>query len=989
MHHLLLFLKRISELKKMSSIRNLIYFVIFIASLTAQKKYFQQHVSYEIDVKLNDQEHTLSAFEKVEYTNNSSDTLEYIWFHIWPNAYKNDSTAFAKQLLRLGSTRFHYSKHNERGYIDSLDFSVDGISASWEYHSDWIDVVKVLLPSSLYPGRSTIIETPFFVKLPKIFSRLGHTGKHYEITQWYPKPAVYDKDGWHPMPYLNMGEFYSEFGSFDVTISLPKEYRVMATGDLFNSGKELQWLDSLARIGDSLLSLDNKQFKKKIKLLKKNKKTNLEKDGKKIESDNPSEFKTIQFKQDNVHDFAWFADPNWIVNKGELWLDKSQRKVTLWSMYLPKNAKLWKRSIEYLHDSGYWYSKFYGDYPYNHLTAVDGDMSAGGGMEYPNITVISRSVSEDLLEFVIMHEVGHNWFYGILGNNEREFTWMDEGLNQYSNIRYWEKKYKENDYQIIIQDFLQNKLGIGEEIDIHFFHYLGFAGSGKNKDAQPLNISADENFNMNNYSQNYNRPAVMLRFLQHYIGEEKMDTIMQQFYKEWKFRHPSPDDFRYYFDFYLDEDLDWFFDNVFFSTKSIDFSIKKLKNRFMVQNLGDFNAPYEIAYYNEDGDQLKRNWCRQDKEYKYYEIPDNCFYAVIDPDQMMPDIVRTNNSTNRKLKINFIFDKPSYYQTDVNVFPWIFSYNKYNGFTPGFSAWYGLLPGYGNNSAAGFIAYDFNNKEPVGSIRYILQNEYFDLFHKQRWTLNLSKIEGHKGANFGFDGLIKKSLTKSPRSFLKADIFYHELLESAFDQRFYDEGKYLVGEFSFTKKWNKNIINEYSLGIDGEMGRGFLKGRVFGEYKLQMTKKIKTTGFLSIDAFIVDKLVPKQYKNFIFGSIDPNFTKLVLNRTPQNNDLKVLKNTFHGIGIRGIDPMYPDLSTVKPFWQLKIDQSIPNIPGKIFMDVAQSFDKKISDDYYFSTGLLLGPIIIPIYQSWGNENYPSNLNWIGRRVRVRLPTINF
>ena len=111
-------------------------------------------------------------------------------------------------------------------------------------------------------------------------------------------------------------------------------------------------------------------------------------------------------------------------------------------MYLPKNAKIWKRSIEYLHDSGYWYSQFYGDYPYNHITAVDGDMSAGGGMEYPNITVISRSGSEDLLEYVIMHEVGHNWFYGILGNNERDFTWMDEGLNEYSNIRYWEKSTK-------------------------------------------------------------------------------------------------------------------------------------------------------------------------------------------------------------------------------------------------------------------------------------------------------------------------------------------------------------------------------------------------------------------------------------------------------------------------------------------------------------------------------------------------------------------
>ena len=156
-----------------------------------------------------------------------------------------------------------------------------------------------------------------------------------------------------------------------------------------------------------------------------------------------------------------------------------------------------------------------------------------------------------------------------------------------------------------------------------------------------------------------------------------------------------------------------------------------------------------------------------------------------------------------------------------------------------------------------------------------------------------------------------------------------------------------------------------------------------------MTKKIKTTGFISIDAFIMDKIVPKQYENFIFGSTDPNFTKLVLNRTPQNNDLKVLENTFHGIGIRGIDPRCPELSTVKPFFQFKIDQSVPFVPGEIFLDVAKLFDKNISDSNYLSAGFVFGPIIIPVYQSWGNDNYPKNLNWLGERVRVRLPTINF
>ena len=212
----------------------------------------------------------------------------------------------------------------------------------------------------------------------------------------------------------------------------------MATGDIINGDEEYRWLDSLAEKGDALNKLSDKEFDKAIKAItkkkKKNKKKNIE-----FQSLGKRPNKTVHFRQDRVHDFAWFADPNWIVQKGELEFEKSNKKITLWSMYLPKNAKMWRSSIEYLHDSGYWYSQFFGEYPYNHITAVDGDMSAGGGMEYPNITVISRDNTKDLLEYVIMHEVGHNWLYGILGSNERDYPWMDEGLNEWSNIRYWEK----------------------------------------------------------------------------------------------------------------------------------------------------------------------------------------------------------------------------------------------------------------------------------------------------------------------------------------------------------------------------------------------------------------------------------------------------------------------------------------------------------------------------------------------------------------------
>ncbi|SVC09595.1 uncharacterized protein METZ01_LOCUS262449, partial [marine metagenome] len=250
--------------------------LINISLLFGAKDYFQQHVAYTIEVTLDDSAHTLHANEKIIYTNNSPDTLQFIWFHLWPNAYKNTETAFAKQGERFLSTRFLFSDEEDRGYIDSLDFSVDGVDAKWDYHSEWIDVAKVELPVKLAPGGQTVIETPFFVKLPEVFSRLGHTGKHYEITQWYPKPAVYDHLGWHPMPYLDMGEFYSEFGSFDVKITLPENYRIMATGDLIDGEEEYAWLDSLVTEGDSLYSLDKKAFKKAIRELQmgKNKKGN-------------------------------------------------------------------------------------------------------------------------------------------------------------------------------------------------------------------------------------------------------------------------------------------------------------------------------------------------------------------------------------------------------------------------------------------------------------------------------------------------------------------------------------------------------------------------------------------------------------------------------------------------------------------------------------------------------------------------------------------
>ncbi|HMR91223.1 MAG TPA: M1 family peptidase, partial [Chitinophagaceae bacterium] len=203
--------------------------------------YWQQQVDYTIDVSLNDKEHTLDGFAKIIYTNHSPDTLRFIWFHIWPNAYKNDRTAFSDQLLENGDTRFYFSEKEKKGYINRLAFEANGTVAATEDHPQHIDIIKVLLPAPLAPGDKAVITTPFHVKLPYNFSRGGHIGESYQITQWYPKPAVYDKDGWQPMPYLEQGEFYSEFGNYDVSITLPANYVVAATGILQDEA-EAAWL---------------------------------------------------------------------------------------------------------------------------------------------------------------------------------------------------------------------------------------------------------------------------------------------------------------------------------------------------------------------------------------------------------------------------------------------------------------------------------------------------------------------------------------------------------------------------------------------------------------------------------------------------------------------------------------------------------------------------------------------------------------------------
>lgn len=494
-------------------------FLILVACFSFHQgisQYWQQKVSYVIDVTLDDKEKTLDAFEKITYKNQSPDTLSYIWFHLWPNAYKNDKTAFSDQLLGNGNTKFYFSDKEQKGYINRLDFKVNGVSARTEDHPEHIDIIKLFLPQPLAPGKEITISTPFHVKLPFNFSRGGYDGQTFQVSQWYPKPAVYDRNGWHPMPYLDQGEFYSEFGSYDVRITVPGDYVVAATGNLQNK-EEQEWLTTRKGVATAI---QTRASHPKTKTIVANKVKPVVKKPNVFPAEQVKN-KTLHYLQDNVHDFAWFANKNFIVDHDTCQL-ASGRSIKVFTYYTTAEKQTWDSSTSYAKDAIHFYSHEVGEYPYDVVSVVQGPQSFGGGMEYPTITIISPMPSAKDLDITIAHEIGHNWFYGILASNERDHPWMDEGINS-----FYEKKYTETKYGPSSQE---------EEL---FFQTKALRHTD-----QPIETRSQQ-FSESNYGLvAYHKTAEWMAFLEEKLGKDVFRKTMQDYFTNWQFRHPQPSDFR-------------------------------------------------------------------------------------------------------------------------------------------------------------------------------------------------------------------------------------------------------------------------------------------------------------------------------------------------------------------------------------------------------------------------------------------------------------
>ena len=1004
--------------KKIKRLAFCLALFFYINNVIAQRNYFQQEVNYQISVKLNDNNHSLTAFEKIKYINNSDQKLEFIYFHLWPNAYKNKKTALSKQFLNQNKTAFYFAKDSELGFIDSLNFKVNNQSIKWEYDKLNPDICKLILNTALLPKDSIEISTPFFVKIPSAkFSRLGHSEQAYFITQWYPKPAVFDNEGWHPMPYLDQGEFYSEFGSFEVNITLPENYLLCATGNRVNAEAELDFLnskiiESQEKLKNIIPSETNMNFP--VSALK---------------------FKTITFKQNQIHDFAWFADKRFLVLKGEVVLPISKKTIDTWAYFTPKNANKWVKSINYINAATLFYSNNVAEYPYQHITAVDGTIMAGGGMEYPNITVIGDVTTDLDLDVVIAHEIGHNWFYGILGSNERDHPFLDEGINSFYEMQYVREKYPEKKLtEYINRDSSFKLLGLNK---VPYWKEKEFAYlmSLKWHTDQSLDLTSEQ-FTVFNYgSIVYSKTPVVLDYLMSYLGKEKFDKAIKYYYEQFKFKHPSPKDFLNCMSLSSGFNLTDFDANLFKSTNHIDYKIKrvnKTKNgdfSITIKNKSNNILPFNLSGFK-NNNLIDIKWIDGFKKTKTFYFPPLDFdYFKIDGFDQMPDINRKNNIVNahglfkkfKPLQLSFISHFENSTKTQIHYLP-LLGANYYNGFMVGLGIHnynfyqnrfdFAIAPMYAFNSKslAGFTEFNFNCYKILGAqqISIGLKTKSFAYNYFNTKNLNQENNTSYQNLYLNYYKIspyIQIELKKiNPTSLIKQIINYtnNNLFIDSLNQEsltnYSLSGPLKKTNYSFVNQLNYNLnnihaIHPFNLNLNLQHTSTLLKLSLTLNYNIKINQKNVINIRWFAGKFFAGNNSERNYYAFRSTGFNGNQDYLFENQF-------IARNETSGFGFSQLAEKDGNLKIWTPLgqskqWLTAINLKSPKLlklPIKIFADIVFCDQKELNrDSFLWDTGLNVSIIkdIIDIYIPLAFNNdiksilEKNNINFFNR-IRFTL-----
>ncbi len=559
--------------------------------------YWQQDVHYTIDAAINDEKDEITGSETLEYFNNSPDELNTVYFHLYQNAFQPGSYAHALELVNNQETTFGKYEANKMGTL------IDEFKIAGEVVEYTIDntILIAKLKTPIKPNSSVIFSIKFRTywdngSMRRRFKTFKSDGdyKHFDGVHWYPRICVYDrKFGWETDQHLGK-EFYGDYGVYDVKLNFPSNYVVEATGAIQNENEVLP-TELRKAIDISNYSEVVKDAMGRMQIKPTKYQYTIKKEG----------TKTWIYHAENVHDFAFTADPTYRIGE-VVW-----NGIRCIALAQEKNAPEWRPTAQFVADVVKVYSTDIGMYGYPKIVAAD----ARDGMEYPMLTLDGGNWPGH--QYVIAHEIGHNWFFGMIGNNETYRAMLDEGFTQF--LTSWSIK-KINGISMHANQYDENSV------------YNGYLNDAINKNDVQLNTHSDD-FNSaighgGGYRHVYYKTATMLYNLQYVLGDELFLKAMQHYFNQWKFAHPYPDDFRQSIIDYTHIDLNWFFDQWMETTKSIDYEIKKIKK---INRTNDGKYRYAITFSRNGDMQMPIDFTVTDKLNKKYNylIP-NTYFAKTD-----------------------------------------------------------------------------------------------------------------------------------------------------------------------------------------------------------------------------------------------------------------------------------------------------------------------------------------------------------------------
>lgn len=535
------------------------YFLVALFCISAvivfsQPDRWQQRVKYTMNIDMNVQANQFKGTQKLEYSNNSPDTLTRVFYHLYFNAFQPNSMMDTRSRI-LGQTTFGNRqdwdprvrdrilnlKPDEIGYHKIISLKMNGNAQQFIMHET---ILEVKLDKPILPRSKVVFDMEFESQVPLQVRRSGrdnpNTGVRFSMSQWYPKLCEYDQDGWHPTPYVAR-EFYGVWGDFDVTINIDRTYMIGGTGYLQNADQ----------IGFGY-----------------------EKEGTKVPEPKTNKL-AWRFIAPNVHDFAWAADPGFIHKTR-----KVRDSLVFHLLYKPGTfeVKEWEDILDDAEKALPFLEKNFGAYPYKQFSFIHG---GDGGMEYPMATLLYGPGAW-------LHEWLHNWYYGMLGTNESVFGWMDEGFTEFATDR--------------AMAFLQNYKGFAHEDN--YGGYYSLVRSGRE---EPLTTHADHyNTNMAYGAAVYSKGCVFLSQLGYIVGEENLHKILLEYYRQWRFKHPNVNDFVRIAEKVSDMKLDWYQEYWINSTKTINYSIDSLweeggKTKIRIRRIGNIPMPIDFQLTFKDG----------------------------------------------------------------------------------------------------------------------------------------------------------------------------------------------------------------------------------------------------------------------------------------------------------------------------------------------------------------------------------------------------